>query len=380
MTTDEPPSANSLLTNWPPFGLSTDPDTAALDLLKKRKYCVVGVRELQMGKRASQADIAEKLGVSVSTVSRALANEIGISDAVRADVQRMARMLGYKSKHPPVLGKLDKRALALVPLNSAIGNLASFYHGIVEGMRAQAEEAGLVLDVRLVNEDMVTLDFIRRQLSKTGANGVILAGIDPDEDIAQWAQETGTALVLANGSDPQMRFNSVAPANFYGAYRATQRLIDVGHSKILHYTYRHRPTIAQRRRGFEAAIAANDGVRGTVVISNEHSSKDLLASLLAGEYDVTAVFCWNDSVAVSMVEALLGQDSPMPEGFSIIGFDDLPIAGMANPRLATVRVDREAIGRGVVRLLATQLDGEQAVQQLEIGVTLVEGETVHRLA
>ena len=69
----------------------------------------------------------------------------------------------------------------------------------------------------------------------------------------------------------------------------------------------------------------------------------------------------------------------MPAGFSIIGFDDLPIAGMANPRLSTVRVNREAIGRGVVRILATQLDGEQAVQQLEIGVSLVEGETVHRL-
>lgn len=334
---------------------------------------------MAQGKRASQADIAEKLGVSVSTVSRALANEIGISDAVRADVQRVARMLGYKSKHPSNAGSLDKRALALVPLNSAMGSLASFYHGIVEAMRAQAEAAGIVLDVRLVNEDMVSLDFIRRQVSKTGANGVILAGIDPDEDIAQWAQETETALVLANGSDPQMRFSSVAPANFYGAYQATQRLIDAGHQKILHYTYRHRPTILQRRRGFEAAIAANPGVTGTVVISNEHSSKDLLAALLAGDYDVTAVFCWNDSVAVSMVEALLGQDSPMPEGFSIVGFDDLPIAGMANPRLSTVRVEREAIGRGVIRLLANQLDGESAVQQLEIGLTLVEGETVHRL-
>lgn len=331
------------------------------------------------GKRASQADIAEKLGVSVSTVSRALANEIGISDAVRAEVQRVARQLGYKSKHPPVMGNLDKRALTLVPLNSAMGSLASFYHGIVAGMRAQAEEVGMVLDVRLVNEDMVSLDFIRRQIAKTGANGVILAGIDPDEDIAQWAHETGTAVVLANGTDPLMRFSSVAPANFYGAYQATQRLIDAGHRKILHYTYRHRPTILQRRRGFEAAIAANPGVTGNVVISNEHSSHDLLAALLAGDHDVTAVFCWNDGVAVGMVEALLGQDSPMPAGFSIIGFDDLPIAGMANPRLSTVRVDREALGRGVIRVLTNQLDGEAAIQQLEIGVSLVEGETVHSL-
>ncbi|WP_338722191.1 LacI family DNA-binding transcriptional regulator [Devosia sp. XK-2] len=331
------------------------------------------------GKRASQADIAEKLGVSVSTVSRALANEIGISDAVRADVQRMARALGYKSKHPPVPGNLDRRALALVPLNSAVGSLASFYSDIVEGMRSQAEQMGLVLDVRLVNEDMVTLDFIRRQVSKTGANGVILAGIDPDEAIAEWALQSQMALVLANGSDPLMRFNSVCPANFYGAYQATQHLIDAGHRKILHYTYHHRPTILQRRRGFEAAIAANPGTEGLVVISNEYSSKDLLAALLAGQYDVSAVFCWNDGVAVTMVEALLGQDSPMRPGFSIIGFDDLPIAGMASPRLSTIRVNREALGRGVIRLLASQLDGETAVQQLEIGLTLVGGETVRRL-
>lgn len=66
----------------------------------------------------------------------------------------------------------------------------------------------------------------------------------------------------------------------------------------------------------------------------------------------------------------------MPPSFSIIGFDDLPIAGMATPRLSTVRVDREAIGRGAVRLLAQHMDGEAAVQQLEVGVTLVPGETV----
>lgn len=334
---------------------------------------------MMVNKRASQADIAEKLGVSVSTVSRALANEIGISDAVRRDVQRVARMLGYKSKHVPAAGNLDKRAVAMVPLNGAMGSLASFYHGIVEGMRSQAAEAGIVLDVRLVNEETVTLDFVQRHMAKTGANGLVLAGIDPDDALVQWAIDTDISLVLANGVDPRMRLSSVAPSNFYGAYMATQHLLDAGHRRILHYTYRHRHTILQRRRGFEAAMAAVPDAEATVVISNEHSSRDLLQNLLDGKYDVTAVFCWNDSVAVSMVDSLLGQDSPMAKNFSIMGFDDLPIAGMANPRLSTVRVDREAIGRGVVRLLSQQLDGERAVQHLEIGLTLVEGETVHRL-
>ncbi|SFV29042.1 DNA-binding transcriptional regulator, LacI/PurR family [Devosia crocina] len=330
-----------------------------------------------MPKRASQADIAEKLGVSVSTVSRALANEIGISDGVRSEVQRVARMLGYKSKHPSVLGNTDKRALALVPLNGAIGNLASFYHGIVEGMRAQAAEIGMEIDVRLVSEEMVTADFVRRQVAKSGVNALILAGMDPDDALVQWVEEAGIALVLANGCDQLMRFSSVAPANFFGAYMATQHLLDRGHRRILHYTYQHRVTIRQRRRGFEAAMANCPDAEAVVVVSNEHSTHKLVEDLLAGKYDVSAVFCWNDAMAVNMIEPLVGEDASMPEGFSLIGFDDLPIAGMASPRLSTVRVDREAIGRGVVRLLAAKLDGEVANQHLEIGLTLVEGETVH---
>ena len=52
------------------------------------------------------------------------------------------------------------------------------------------------------------------------------------------------------------------------------------------------------------------------------------------------------------------------------------MAGMTTPRLSTIRVDREAIGRGAVRLLSQHMDGETAVQQLEIGVSMVDGETV----
>lgn len=327
-------------------------------------------------KRAKQADIAEKLGVSVSTVSRALANEIGISDLVRRDVQRVARMLGYKSKHAPAAGNPDKRALALVPLSGAMGSLASFYHGIVEGMRMQAAEDGIALDVRLVNEEVVTLDFVSKLAMKSDASGVVLAGIDPSDDLVRWGAETDMAVVLANGVDPKMRLSSVSPANFYGAYRATRHLLDAGHRKILHYTLRNRPTIRQREHGFEAAMAERPDVEGVVVCSNEVGTRALLDGLLAGQYEVTAMFCWNDSVAMSMVETLLAPDTGMPGNFSIMGFDDLPIAGMASPRLSTMRVDREAIGRGAIRLLAQRMDGEMAVQNLQIGLSLVAGETV----
>lgn len=327
-------------------------------------------------RRANQSDIAERLGVSVSTVSRALANEIGISDAVRRDVQRMARVLGYKSKHGNGVVAGDKRAVALVPLGSATSGLSSFYFGILEGMRAQAAEMGMALDVRLVNESVVTLDLIKKQIAQTDAEGVLLAGIDPWDGLVQWSAEADCPVVLVNGADPKMQICGVAPANFYGAFMATQRLIDAGHRRILHYGQKHRATLLQRQRGFQAAIAANPGVSGTIVYNADCRMEKLLADVLAGVHDVTALFSWNDIAAVEMLEGLYAADSPLARGFSIIGFDDLPIAGMATPRLSTIRVDREAIGRSAVRLLVQRMDGERAVLQVETGVSMVEGETV----
>ncbi|MBK1793189.1 LacI family DNA-binding transcriptional regulator [Devosia sp. WQ 349] len=327
-------------------------------------------------KRASQADIAVQLGVSISTVSRALANEIGISEVMRAEVQKVARQLGYKSKHVYSVENLDRHVLALVPLGGATGHLTSFYHGIVEGMRAQAAELGIKLDVRLVNEDSVDDVFVQRQLQRTGASGLVLAGIDPAPEFAQWCNENEINLVLANGLDPRMAVSSVTPANFFGAYQATRYLLNAGHRKILHYTHQVRPTIIQRQRGYEAAMAEVADAVPTIVTTNDYTNAELVAALRQGEFDVTAVFCWNDIAAMPLVDALGGGEGHARHPLSIVGFDDLPIASMATPRLSTVQVDRVAMGRAVIRLLGQKFDGEPAVQQVEIGVTLIEGDTV----
>ncbi|KKB13128.1 hypothetical protein VE25_03325 [Devosia geojensis] len=332
-----------------------------------------------VNRRPNQADIAARLGVSVSTVSRALANEVGISETVRRDVQKMARALGYKSKHVSAVAA-DRRAVALVPLGGATSGMSNFYFGIIEGMKAAAEEVGLALELRLVNESQVTLDLIERHLAQAGASGVLLAGIDAWDELIAWCKDREVAAVLVNGTDPLMRVNSVSPANFYGAYRATMRLIEAGHRCILHYTHVARPTILERRRGFEAAIAATPGAEGIVVGTDKYRVAQVREDILSGRYGATALFCWNDLAAIEIIEGLHGGSSGrLPEKFSIVGFDDLPIVAMTSPRLATMRVDREGIGRGAVRLLIAQMEGETAVQQLEIGVTAIEGQTISRL-
>ena len=325
------------------------------------------------GKRLNQADIAERLGVSISTVSRALANEAGISPAVRDDIRQLARSLGYRSKRSNT-ALLDRKVSAFVPLGGATSGLSGFYFGIIEGMRSAAVHAGISLDVRLINEMAISLDAMKRQVSEAGAVGLLLAGIDATDDLVAWCAEEDLPVVLVNGSDPLMRVSSVSPANFYGAYSATRRLLDAGHRNIIHYTHRSRPTIVQRRRGFEAAMASVEGTKATVINGTDLPREDFTARLIAGEYDATALFLWNDIVAVQVLEALSG--AGLAGRYSIVGFDDLPIASLASPRLSTVHVNREAIGISAIRLLRQQMEGDRSVQQLEIGVSAVVGETV----
>jgi DNA-binding LacI/PurR family transcriptional regulator len=330
---------------------------------------------MKRGRRLNQADIAGRLGISVSTVSRALAGEAGISPVVRQDVQELARTLGYRGKRvgSPLA---SRKALAFVPLGSATSGLSGFYFGILEGMRSAATHSSLALDVQLIDEHALSVETIKRAVTSGAVTGLLLAGIDATDDLVAWCREEDLPVVLVNGSDPQMRLSSVSPANFYGAYAATQRLVEAGHRKILHFTQELRPTIAQRRRGFEAAAMAGNA-DGLILSNLDLSTTELAAQLIKGTYDVTGLFLWNDIVAVQVIEAL--NRAGQAGRYSIIGFDDLPIASLATPRLSTMHVNREAIGEAAIRLLRQQMEGDRTVHQLELGVTPIEGGTIHAI-
>ncbi|RVP07799.1 LacI family DNA-binding transcriptional regulator, partial [Sinorhizobium meliloti] len=163
-------------------------------------------------RRLRQADIAAQAGVSVSTVSRALANEPGISEDVRVQILKVANDLGYPLKADAAAAP---RALALIASNGVTGSLSAFYQGIVDGLRSEATEQGMSFDIRLVNEAKATPQAVGEHMQSVGAQGLFLVGIDPCQALAEWLVESHTPVVLVNGVDPQLRFDGVSPPNFF---------------------------------------------------------------------------------------------------------------------------------------------------------------------
>ncbi|AJD39458.1 LacI family transcriptional regulator [Rhizobium sp. SEMIA 4085] len=334
-------------------------------------------------RRLRQADIAALAGVSVSTVSRVLANEPGISESVREHILRVAAEHGYQVRSAP---EAVPGGLALIASDGVTGGLSVFYESIVEGLRTAAAEHGMSFEVRLIREDRATPEVIRDYLKSARAEGLFLVGIDPSGALRGWIDDEKVPVVLVNGTDPQLRLDGVSPSNFFGAFQAAQRLLKAGHRRILHLTGSHRNTIRERVRGFEAAITSVPDAEGRLVPMTFHGSAsreahELTAAILAENAGFTAAFCMNDFIAVGVLEAVTEAGLRVPEDFAIVGFDDLPCALMTNPPLSTMRVDRAALGREAIGLMMSRFrDRAAPARHVCLGVIPVAGGTVSDVA
>lgn len=334
-----------------------------------------------MERSANQLDVARAAGVSVSTVSRALSNQPGISEEIRSKITKLAQELGYRARGEA--GQAARVIRAYVTGNAVTGGLVPFYNAIVEGLNAAAMTAGLILEIRLIRDPSLTLARLDRDTEEAASAGTMLVGIDPSPELAV-RLATQKRVVLVNTFDPEMRFDCVGPNNFYGGALATNLLLSAGHRSLLHVRDHLRPTTYQRHVGYQSAIAMTEGARGIVADApdaDEGKLAELARQRKAQATDWTGVYCVHDLAAIRLIHALEAEGYRVPQDISVVGFDDLPAASMMSPRLSTVRVDCQAIGAQAIALMLRRLaDPDAGVVQAECGVTAVAGGTISQFA
>lgn len=332
---------------------------------------------------ANQLEIAKAAGVSVSTVSRALSDARGISDERRMQIRKIAEDAGYFGRGRSA-AEPTKHLRAYVTGSLATGGLAPFYEAVIGGLRDNAREGGFSLSIRMVDEMSLGPERMIRDQEKEMANATIFVGIDLADDLADYFLKGNHRAVLVNGYDPDMRFDCVAPNNFYGARTAGRALLQAGHRKLLYIHDHTRWTTTQRRRGFYAALEDFSGASCTSIGVANGADGDLLAEVerrAKGAADWTGVFCANDMAAFRLMNALEAVGLGVPGEISVIGFDDLPYAAMMHPRLTTMRVNCFEMAHQAILLAQRRIAEPNAMPlQLECAVTLQPGATIAQIA
>ena len=328
----------------------------------------------------SQRQIAAALGISVSTVSRALSDAAGVSEELRQRVLKAAGDLGYDRaprsapRREPAIE--DARVGMFVTLDTLPGDSGGFYHEIIRAADDELKRLGVAVDMVFVQDPARATRNIVEYCAEHPGCGVMLVALDHPDLIAA-AIEAGSQPMIVNGWDSRMRADGVMPANDRGAKLAVDHLWGLGHRRIAIVSAHPRPTLLERFRHFCGSLP----VEPAVVLELRHPHPDLAFDamqrhLAEHPLNFTAIVCGNDLIAVGVLQVLEGHGIAVPGQCSVIGFDDMPLAAMSRPRLTTVRIDRDGIGRlGARRLLERMAEPDLTPIDIRLSCRLVVRES-----
>ncbi len=319
-------------------------------------------------RRVTLRDVAEAVGVSVSTASRALAGAPGISGDVRSRIQTAAEHLNYSSA---LTGMTQITVLS--DLQLAESTTGEFMLAVQRGMEKRARELGLTLSMKLISPSSIA-----RLEPDGGTAGYLLFSMQ-QEELIKSLHDREIPAVIVNGREPLMRLDAVAPANRTGGYLGARHLIELGHNRILTLSHSKRPTIRDRIAGSRKAMSeAGIDVTGDLTIELDAMRSNLAFAAVKerieakGGNDFSAVLCCNDDCAFGAFAALSDAGLSVPDDVSVVGFDDIPTAALNSVPLTTIRVDAEDIGaRSVNRLMERIKLQDKLATYTETAVQLV---------
>lgn len=302
-----------------------------------------------MTKRATMNDIALAAGVSQATVSLVL-NDVPnarVSDDTRARVKDVAQSLGYLRKS--ALRPSESRLIGML-----IDDLSStpFAAPFIEGARAEAAEQGGIVAVICTKADPAAEEAALQMLHAAGACGVLYTSL-VTRLVTPPAMLHQMRAVLLNCHDRSHSLPCVTPGDVMGAFAATSALIDAGHRRIAHLAGEPWSEAARDRLlGYRRALASHDIAFDPRLVSQAAwtvaSGRAQMSVLLDLPDPPTAVFCFNDRVAIGAYEALGARGLSVPQDVSVVGFDNDDLAALLQPPLTTMVLPHDEMARWAV--------------------------------
>jgi DNA-binding LacI/PurR family transcriptional regulator len=316
--------------------------------------------------RVTSVDVAERAGVSQSTVSLVFSGkgQGRVSEATQDNVRRCARELGYRPNLAAQALRLGtSRAVAL--LVPDITN--PFFARVLRGAQRAAQTAGYTVALIDTGNDRRWEAQSFQALRAGPVDGYLLFEVMPPEGL-----ERDEHVVLIESRAP--RRSSVLFDSGGGARAAFEHLVELGHRRIGHLASAFdAPTFdlrnaARRAVLTEAGLDPDEQPRATTDITID-AARDAAGPLLDAR--PTAVFCDDDIIAAGFYLAARERGLRIPGEVSVIGFDDMDFARVLEPPLTTVALDAELLGSTAFELLEARLAGRRTPSQTVLPAELV---------
>lgn len=303
--------------------------------------------------------IADALGVSVATVSRALNNHPGVSEEMRKRVLQTADRNGYR----PSVGRKPTNVIGLAYPNEPVkADFGAFEAVLLAGVLEGVNERKFDLTFINVNRDKNRSETYEQFFNRKGVRGVIFRPLD-NSGMAEEIAADGFPMVLVADRSDDARVNFIDSDSRRTSRQAVEHLIGLGHKRIGLAIHRvadsdHR----DREAGYRAALdAAGIETEESLIVRAEASPEGgamMLTSLLEQDNPPTGIYFTNPLSTVGALHKCLQLGIRVPKDLSIVGFDDGDIRMRTFPRFTAVCQDAQSLGLEAARWLTRSLTGE----------------------
>ncbi|WAM31859.1 LacI family DNA-binding transcriptional regulator [Caldicellulosiruptor naganoensis] len=338
---------------------------------------------MRKSKNVTIKDIAKALGLSPSTVSRALNNYSDINPETRDKVIEMAKKLNYV---PNIFAKglvtnKTKRVGLFIEDLEREGIYGVFYYEILTSFRKAAMDNGyevVLLSTTSEEQKRVHFDTVMQEKQLEGA---FIMGLKTDDEYLNEIQKSTYPVVLLDIPIKNSNIGYVTTDNLKGAQIATEHLIHLGHRRIGFLNGHKKAYVSQERlNGYILALSKN-GIRidNELIVEGDFTEE---SGYKAADYflekGVTAVFAASDMMAIGLIKRFKDLGVEVPAKVSIVGFDDVSIARYITPTLTTIRQNKSEMGKSAFYLLLN-LISKQPINHIVLEPDLVKRESTARL-
>ncbi len=317
-----------------------------------------------MKSKATLKQIAKELGVSVSTVSKALNGSPEISEPTKQRVQEYAKLKNYK---PNVIGlSLKNRRTKTIGL--IIPNiLNSFFAKVFSGIEKVADEKGYKVITCISNESLEKEINALEMLSNGTIDGFILSMAEESQKLQKFSHFTsiineGTPIVMFDRIADEVNCDKVIVDDFESAVNAMEHLIKTGCKKIALLSAIDNLSVGKlRAQGFYKALE-NHGLKvdeNLVVLTNDNEEFNLKIGDFFSKNKPDGIFALDEHASVTALKLGIQNGYKIPEDLSIIGFADGVWSRRMTPSLSTVSQHGPEIGEVAAQLLIDKLESEE---------------------
>ena len=326
--------------------------------------------------RITLKDIAKRLNVSPSTVSRALQDNPEIGKATKVAVRKLAAELNYEP-NSVALSLRNKKTFTIGVIVPEIVHY--FFSSVISGIEDAAYDSNYQVILCQSNERYANEVRNIKTLAKSQVDGILISYSKETRDFThiESVRSKGVPVVFYDRSNENLELDSVIVDDFSGAYQAAEQLIKIGCKRIAHFKGPlHMELYLARLNGYLKALEHHGVEIDEKLIIDADSFKGgykATCKLLEQGINFDGAFAVNDLTAVGIMKAVKSKGLRIPEDVAVVGFgDDATLSEMVDPSLSSVVQPGFEMGKEATRLLLQIIDGKATdlPQQIKLSTKL----------